>query len=152
MVKNKIKSGGIKQLLLFDELNKQKTIENTKNLLNNCRSFQNVLSDYFKYSKSQDYTFNVLFREIENEKQTHVSSKAVIVLHEVFSAINKLSNATSRRLIYEKYIAKHNDKDLYIATKMNLSEREFYRTLEVALLEFSEVYSFGELMIFKDEE
>lgn len=138
-------------MLLFDKLNKPKTIKNTKALLSDCRSIQNVLGDYFTYRTLPDYMLDFSFHEIEKEKQNHINNQAMIVLLNVFDAINKISDASRRRIIYEKYIKRTNDKDLYIASKLNLSEREFYRILDLAILEFSELYRFGELMIFDKE-
>lgn len=138
-------------MLLFDKFNKHKTIRNAKILLSKCRLFRNVLGDCFKYKILQDYMFEISLCDIENNKQTDIAIQSQIVLLDVFKAINKLSNATYRRLLYEKFIRKNNDKDLYIASKLNMSEREFYRMLDLALLEFSEVYNFGELMVFEKE-
>lgn len=135
----------MEQLLLFQSLNKEKTIKKVRIIVERFRTYQNILHGHFKMTVTPDYFFEFTCQEMT---QTPIAIEAEIVVCDTLKALNKLSSAIYRRIIYEKFCTRYKEKDVTIANMINISETDFYRVLEHALLEFAEVYNYGELLTF----
>lgn len=135
----------MEQLLLFQSLNKEKTIKKVRIIVEHFRAYQNILHGHLKMAITPDYFFEFTCQKMT---QTPIAIEAEIVVCDTLKALNKLSSAIYRRIIYEKFCTRYKEKDVTIANMINISETDFYRVLEHALLEFAEVYNYGELLTF----
>ncbi|WP_277294060.1 ArpU family phage packaging/lysis transcriptional regulator [Streptococcus hyointestinalis] len=135
----------MEQLLLFQSLNKEKTIKKVRIIVEHFRTYQNILHGHLKMAITPDYFFEFTCQKMT---QTPIAIEAEIVVCDTLKALNKLSSAIYRRIIYEKFCTRYKEKDVTIANMINISETDFYRVLEHALLEFAEVYNYGELLTF----
>ena len=69
------------------------------------------------------------------------------MVEDIECGINQVGNAYLRQLLIMKY-CKNYDSDIAIYVTLDMSESEFYRELERALLYFAECFKSGSLLVF----
>ena len=135
----------MEQLLLFQYLNTEKPITKVRIIVEHFRTYQNILHGHFKMTVTPDYFFEFTCHEMT---QTPIAIEAEIVVCDTLKALNKLSSAIYRRIIYEKFCTRYKEKDVTIANMTKISGTDVYRVLDHGLLEFAELYKYDELQTF----
>lgn len=138
---------------LMPEVNREKTIENAKNVLLGYLGLKRISGMDFEQKVTATYSFEPRSNTgaVSNPIEKHIVRQvtALKIVEDIEKAINKITDVNHRVILFEKY-CKTKDKDVVIMSKINIYDSEFYRELDKALLWFSELYNNGELLVFDD--
>ena len=139
---------------LFKGLDSEKTKQAAKNTLEAYRFLKRVSGEKFSSKVTAVYSFEprsytgTVSNPIESHMVRQVAAQQRV--DEIEQAINMMTEAFHKQLLYEKYCVMKERKDIEIYMMLEYSETEFYRMLDEALFNFAEVYRYGELLVFKD--
>lgn len=76
------------------------------------------------------------------------SINAAILLKAIDEALESLTNVKLKEILIKKYIESYSHYDYVLYRRMNISESTFYRRLKKAQVEFAEVLSVWDLIVF----
>lgn len=138
---------------LFPNLDKKQTKKNAYKVLESYRLLKNVAGIDFAPKVTATYSFEPrsVTNVASNAMENHVVRQIVAQqeCHEIEKAINRVYDAFKRQILIEKY-CKQERSDISLYIDLELTETEFYRDLERAVLLFSEVYKNGILLVFEN--
>ena len=139
---------------LFKALDSVKTKQAVKNTLDTYKFLKRVSGEKFSSKLTPMYSFEPrsFTGTVSNPIESHIVRQvsAQHRVEEIEQAINKMTKPSHKQILYEKYCAMKERKDIEIYMKLGYSETEFYRLLDEAIFNFAEVYRYGELLVFKD--
>ncbi len=138
-------------LLIFDEIDEEKTVEAVKKLLGNYHSIRrvarsstpNITSSYSITPRSETNRVSDSTSEAFERKE-----RASKLLDDIHSAINSI-NYESRRVIYLKYLSEEDYFNYELFEKLLISKDTFYRRLKSGYIEFSESFRSGSMVVYK---
>ena len=90
-----------------------------------------------KQTKKGSLVESQVLRKVEAENE----------LGQINRAIKSLSDDLFKTILWRKYCSKQKVKDIAIYMGLNMSESEFYRLNNRALLEFAYIYNHGALLV-----
>ena len=128
---------------MLGDIDVNKTVANAKEKLKQFKRLHRI-SGSNEYLKLKDGKIEL----VESCGEFEQCKIAFDKKKEIVEAINKLSNIDYISMLYIRYIAKERHKFVYYMQKWGYSNQEFYDMYERALIEFSEVYRGGELLVF----
>lgn len=137
---------------LLQCINKKKTIENAKKLLRSYTGLKRIADLPVETKVTQTYSFEprgytgTVNKSLENSVIRKVNAEKIV--DDIETAINKILNVNYRVILINKYVYEY--KNDYLIIKLNMSDTEFYRQLDNALLWFSECYNNASLVVFDD--
>lgn len=137
---------------IIKDIDLAKTKEEAKKVLSSYRSLNRIANQGYEAKVTATYSFEPrsITNQVSNPMEKHIirQEAARQLVQDIEAAINHILDAHYRMLLIEKY-CKHHVKDWALMEKMELSESEFYRILDVALLWFAELYHGGERCVYK---
>lgn len=139
-------------MVLFPEINKDKTKKQVRDLLSCYRTMVRIAGEEYTPKVTATYSFELKSftgtgsRATENAVVRKVTAEQTI--EKICKAMNKL-NAYDRQLIHDKYFDNRELTDTAIYLTYNMSSSSFYRELDKAMIKFAEAYENGSLLIEK---
>lgn len=140
---------GAVEVTLFAEYNKDETKKNVEQILKKIPNLLRIAGETPQITASYELKINGKGKTHGDSIGDHLSRKAEAqdLLDSIMFAINSL-NGYSRQILILKYVDYRFQSDIMVYSELYLPERSYYRMLDNALLEFSEAYNHGELMIY----
>ena len=137
---------------LVRKLDKRETKEKVVTILSAYKQLKKIAGEEFVTKVTATYSFEPRsFTGAVNkplEKYIERQMTAQKMVEDIECGINQVSNAYLRQLLIMKY-CKNYDSDIAIYVTLDMSESEFYRELERALLYFAECFKSGSLLVFE---
>lgn len=140
-------------LLIFDEIDEEKTIETVKKLLGNYHSIRrvarsntpNITSSYSITPRSETNRISNSTSDAFEKKEKYKT-----LLDDIHKAINCLESE-SRKLLYHRYLSEDERFDYELYTDMMISRNTFYRRLAKAQVHFAEAFQGRMLLVYKED-
>lgn len=137
---------------LVRKLDKRATKEKVVTILSAYKQLKKIAGEEFVTKVTATYSFEPRsFTGAVNkplEKYIERQMTAQKMVEDIECGINQVSSAYLRQLLIMKY-CKNYDSDIAIYVTLDMSESEFYRELERALLYFAECFKSGSLLVFE---
>ena len=134
------------------KLDKRATKEKVVTILSAYKQLKKIAGEEFVTKVTATYSFEPRsFTGAVNkplEKYIERQMTAQKMVEDIECGINQVSSAYLRQLLIMKY-CKNYDSDIAIYVTLDMSESEFYRELERALLYFAECFKSGSLLVFE---
>lgn len=136
---------------LLPFVDKRQTIENAKKILSSYSGMRRVAGLPVETKVTPTYTFEpkgftgTVNKQLENSVIRKLNAEQFVA--KVESAINKITDSNHRGILINKYIYEY--KNDYSIIILEMTDTDFYRELENALLWFSEFYNNGCLIVFE---
>lgn len=134
------------------EIDKQKSVENARNILKKYRRHFLISGECFESSITSRYSLvprsetNVNNPRIDNHLNRKLESEKY--LRRVHEATNKM-NTHRQKILYYRFMDKEELSNYEISKLIGLSESSFKKDLRKALLEFSYSFEGGLLLVEK---
>ena len=137
--------------ILVRKLDKKATKEKVVMMLSAYKQLKKIAGEEYVSKVTATYSFELrsYTGAVNKSLEKHIERKltAQKMVEDIEAAINRISNAYLRQLLIMKY-CKNFDSDIAIYMSLKISESEFYRELERALLYFAECFKSGSLLVF----
>ncbi|WP_270236387.1 ArpU family phage packaging/lysis transcriptional regulator [Streptococcus anginosus] len=140
-------------LELFREIDEKATQAKAKKILQTYRRLCRIAGS--EYTLRSTSAFSDQPRSKNNQPSKGLETFVVKRLDaereiaEIDKAINLLSSDMYKEILIRRFCKARQCSNICIYMELDLSESEFYREQNKALLEFAEWYKAGELLVFK---
>ena len=137
---------------LVRKLDKRATKEKVVTMLTAYKQLKKIAGEEFVTKVTATYSFEprsytgAVNKPLEKYIERQMTAQKMV--EDIECGINQVSNAYLRQLLIMKY-CKNYDSDIAIYVTLDMSESEFYRELERALLYFAECFKRGSLLVFE---
>ena len=137
---------------LVRKLDKRATKEKVVTMLTAYKQLNKIAGEEFVTKLTSTYSFETrsytgaVNKPLEKYIERQMTAQKMV--EDIECGINQVSNAYLRQLLIMKY-CKNYDSDIAIYVTLDMSESEFYRELERALLYFAECFKSGSLLVFE---
>ena len=128
---------------LVRKLDKRATKEKVVTMLTAYKQLKKIAGEEFVTKVTATYSFEprsytgAVNKPLEKYIERQMTAQKMV--EDIECGINQVSNAYLRQLLIMKY-CKNYDSDIAIYVTLDMSESEFYRELERALLYFAECF------------
>lgn len=137
---------------LLDEVNEKKTIKQADKKLKDYKRYLRIAGMRLEQRTTQNWSTeprsggNVRHSQIESivSRKDEVQRE----LEAIEYALSFVDDELGREIIKRSYLDKQKDKDYMIYSDLAISHSLFYELKNEALLQFSEAYKNGELLVF----
>ena len=133
------------------KLDKRATKEKVVMMLSAYKQLKKIAGEEYISKVTATYSFEprsytgAVNKPLEKYIERQMTAQKMV--EDIECGINQVSNAYLRQLLIMKY-CKNYDSDIAIYVTLDMSESEFYRELERALLYFAECFKSGSLLVF----
>lgn len=137
---------------LLDGIDEKKTIKQADKKLKDYKRYLRIAGMRLEQRITQNWSTeprgggNVRHSQIENIVSR--KDEAEKELKTIEEALHYLDDELGREIIKRSYLDKQKDKDYMIYSDLAISHTLFYELKNEALLQFSEAYKNGELLVF----
>ena len=138
--------------ILVRKLDKKATKEKVVMMLSAYKQLKKIAGEEYVSKVTATYSFEPrsYTGAVNKSLEKHIERKltAQKMVEDIEKAINRISNGCLRKLLIMKY-CKNFDSDIAIYVSLKISESEFYRELDKALLFFAEFFECGSLLVYE---
>lgn len=142
----------MRDVSLLDGIDEKKTIKQADKKLKDYKRYLRIAGMRLEQRITQNWSTEP--RGASNQRHSQIENivsrkdEAEKELKTIEEALHYLDDELGREIIKRSYLDKQKDKDYMIYSDLAISHTLFYELKNEALLQFSEAYKNGELLVF----